>query len=267
MKKRILLLLSMLILTSCQTAPSSKENIVTSFYPIQSLMESLTGETYPVVMEGDAHDFELSPKQRAQLADADYFIYHGKGLEYWFNESMLDDKGKAIELSDGLESSLNDPHTWLDPRNALYYVEQIDEKSEIALPYKENVVKELQEIIEKYDRLFDGYGGKKIMVDHLAYAHLAQRYGFKQMPIIEGVSEGEASFQELIDAIETIEKEKINVIFVDPQHPGDVVKRIQKETGVKVLPLYTMESSLDMTYLEALEANYESLKKGLLEND
>lgn len=265
MKKIVLVFITLLLLVSCQKI--EKQSIITSFYPIQSLLESLTGEKYPAVMKGDAHDFELSPQERAAIAEADYFFYHGHGLEYWFDEDMMKKDGKGIALAQNVSTINGDPHTWLDPRNALSYIDVISEETNLNLQYEKEVRETLLEIIDDYDELFQTKTNSVMMVDHMAYSYLADRYNIKQEPIISGVSEGEASFKEVIQSIEKIKEQEISVLFVDPQHPQDIVKKIQKETGVKLLPLHTMESDPGMSYLEALRANYESLKEGLTVND
>ncbi|HEY4538272.1 MAG TPA: metal ABC transporter substrate-binding protein [Erysipelothrix sp.] len=267
MKKIISLLVVFLMLSACNSKKTNNNDIVTSFFPIQSLVSSVRNQETAVIVDSEAHDFEPTAKQRAQIAEAKQFYYHGLGMEYWFDESMLKE-GKAIELSKEMKVLPSDPHTWLDPYNAMIMLDTIvvnlkevePEVEENALSVRET----LTELIQEYDRVLSSQEGAIMMVDHLAFGYLADRYNLVQKPIIDGVSEGEATIKEVIASVELIKENNIKAIFVDPHHKTDVIDQIVKETNVEVLPLYTMEQAVDdYSYLDLLKINLESLEKGL----
>ncbi|CAM3566097.1 metal ABC transporter substrate-binding protein [Erysipelothrix urinaevulpis] len=285
MKKRLLIILVLLLFLS---ACSKKENhdVVTSFFPIQSMVEMITGEPVNVILDGtgDAHDFEPTAKQRAMILESKLFIYNGGGFEFWFEDDMVSN-GKALALSESLEllesnhdhehdhdHGDHDPHVWLDPHHGKSMFNQIYEALIVLHPDQKEVYtknyemhrQRLEEIIVNYEALYD-VEHKEFVVDHHAYEYLAHRYGLQQEAIIEGISDGDASFKQTERAIKMINEKNVNAIFVDPSHKNDVIKLVEKETGAQILDLYTIEKAVeDKTYFDLLEYNLEQLLEGLM---
>lgn len=275
--KITLIFLILILLSSCKKTPSN-DKIVTTFYPIHSLTEELTKQPVESIIEGggDPHEFEPTARQRALISETDLFLYHDDSFEFWFDEEMLD-KGKAIAVSEGIEFIDDDdhdgidPHTWLDPKNAKIILNNIYEglielNPENEAEYKHQfdlMNSKLDEIISDYESL-STKNNKTFVVDHHAYGYLEKEYGLKQVAIIQGISDGDASFKETERAIEQIQSLNIDAIFLDPSYQNDVIDLIKKETGVEVLDLYTLEQPVEnLSYLEALKFNYEQLNKGV----
>ena len=143
------LLALVLCLWACQSqkesGPSSQSQglrIVTSFYPIYSVVKAISGDLNDVRMiqsSSGIHDFEPSANDVAAIYDADVFVYHSRTLESWageLNPSLKNSKVQVLEASQGMkldrvagledvqagegvdEKTLYDPHTWLDPQKA-----------------------------------------------------------------------------------------------------------------------------------------------------
>ncbi|MBZ2041664.1 metal ABC transporter solute-binding protein, Zn/Mn family, partial [Streptococcus sanguinis] len=133
-----------LCLWACQSqkesSPSQGLRIVTSFYPIYSMVKAISGDLNDVRMiqsSSGIHDFEPSANDVAAIYDADVFVYHSRTLESWageLNPSLKNSKVQVLEASQGMkldrvagledvqagervdEKTLYDPHTWLDPQ-------------------------------------------------------------------------------------------------------------------------------------------------------
>ena len=83
----------LLLLVACGSqrssgAGSTKKGlkIVTSFYPVYSLVKEISGdrnEVWMVQSGAGIHDYEPSAKETAQIYDADVFVYHSHTLESW----------------------------------------------------------------------------------------------------------------------------------------------------------------------------------------
>ena len=113
--------------------------IVTSFYPIYSMVKEVSGDLNDVRMiqsSSGIHEFEPSASDVAAIYDADIFVYHSRTLESWagsLDPSLEKSKVQVVEASEGMqlekvagledvsadkgidEKTLYDPHTWLDP--------------------------------------------------------------------------------------------------------------------------------------------------------
>lgn len=285
----LLAVLLVLVATACSQKNNNEDDLklVTSFFPVHSLVQQMVGREVEVMVDGggDPHDFEPTAKQRVKIAEADLFFYHGAGFEFWFNEDMLED-GLSVELSNGISlledhdhashgHDTVDPHTWLDPKNAQVMLDIIHatlldvdpENGEVYNKNYEKISDELNGIIEDYERLKD-VKNKHMVVDHHAYGYLESGYGLIQDAIIEGVADGDVSFKQTERAIEQIKELQVKAIFVDPSYKNDIIDTIQQATNVEVYDLYTLEQKIDdRSYLEMLRANYENLSKGLGAHD
>ena len=191
-----------LCLWACQSqkesSPSSSSQglrIVTSFYPIYSMVKAISGDLNDVRMiqsSSGIHDFEPSANDVAAIYDADVFVYHSRTLESWageLNPSLKNSKVQVLEASQGMkldrvagledvqagegvdEKTLYDPHTWLAPQKAAEEAQIIaDRLSELDSDhrdtYQANARKfqeEAKELTERYQEIFgeDHFCGKQ----------------------------------------------------------------------------------------------------------
>ena len=76
----------------------------------------------------DPHDYEPSPADVARLAAAKVIVKNGVGLEEWFDATIRNAEPQAtiVDASTGVDLHRgDDPHIWLDPRNAKVMVRNI----------------------------------------------------------------------------------------------------------------------------------------------
>ncbi len=116
MKKTLIIISTLLLLSGCQvttsteteteTQQSKSQNIVTSFYPLQFIAESIVGDLMEVsnVTQGkDPHSYSLTPQDIQSLQDADLFVFQGAGLESWA-ENIAENRTKpSFEVAEKIE--------------------------------------------------------------------------------------------------------------------------------------------------------------------
>ena len=126
--------------TSAASSEPDQLDIVVAFYPFQFVAERLAGP-YAAVQNltepgAEPHDVELTPRQVADIAEADLVIYEQSfqpavdaAVEQQGGDHVLDtatvvplqplDEGHdhAEGEEDGHDHGDLDPHVWLDPRN------------------------------------------------------------------------------------------------------------------------------------------------------
>ena len=186
MKKRLKVISTFLILTFILVGCGKNENTTNSMinnddskklkvyatvYPLYDFAKNIGQDKIDVeliIPNGqEPHDFEPDNKDIKNLESADVFIYNGAGLESWSEKviNSLDNKNLlTVMASDGVklletkdeENSLNeDPHVWLDPKNALMEAENI----------KNTLVKADEENKDYYEENFKVYStmNKEIM--------------------------------------------------------------------------------------------------------
>ncbi|MBS4198343.1 zinc ABC transporter substrate-binding protein [Bacillus sp. FJAT-49732] len=185
-----ILLLTAAFLGGCNTSPSNKTDqtvnknddntltIFTTIYPIEDFTKKIGGKhvevksVYPA--GADAHTFEPTMRTMMDIADADFIIFNGAGLEPFIDKtksSLSKEKVTMIEASNGVELLSGhddhdhehdeadhdddkadhddhdhaevghddhhhdkDPHIWLDPINAIKMAENIKDALTEAMP-------------------------------------------------------------------------------------------------------------------------------------
>lgn len=131
-------LLAILLLLG--TGAYGEIRVVTSIAPIQGLVsEVMAGIETPNLLLStptSSHHFALRPSQARAIAEADVLFYVGMDMEPWL-ENALEASGGDLHISLGDLPSLNrlpshdtdhaqfDPHMWLDPANALLWLDII----------------------------------------------------------------------------------------------------------------------------------------------
>lgn len=270
--------------------------IVTSFYPIYSLVKEVSGDKNDVRMIGSRsgiHSYEPSAADIRAIYDADVFIYHSRILESWAGRLDPNLQGSAVqvleastslplskvpgledmEVGQGIdEASLYDPHTWLDPvlvgQEALEIGELLAESDpENADYYRENakaLERDAQKLADKYIPIFSRASSKTFVTQHTAFSYTAQRFGLKQLGIA-GVSEEEPSPRQLAEIKEFVDTYKVQTIFTEKGTSDKLAKALATSTGVdlKVLDPLEADPENNLTYLENLEQVLETLAQEL----
>lgn len=143
MKKFILGLLSLLLLTGCSLSTRKEDvKVYTTYYPIQYFTDYLYGKygdiesIYP--SQADINNYELTDKQKSIYSKGDIFIYTGIKKEIDLAVDLLN-KNEELRISDatkGLNYKNDISELWLDPSNALMIARNIKSNLE---DYEENV--------------------------------------------------------------------------------------------------------------------------------
>ncbi|MGQ7373045.1 metal ABC transporter solute-binding protein, Zn/Mn family [Streptococcus suis] len=296
-----LFVLAGLCLMACSVQKEASQvqsgmRIVTSFYPIYSLVKEVSGDKNDVRMIGSRsgiHSYEPSAGDVRAIYDADVFIYHSGVLESWAKRLDPNLQGSSVEVLEastklelmrvpGLEevevaegqdpASLYDPHTWLDPvlvgQEALEIGELLAESDpENADYYRKNakaLERDAQKLADKYIPIFAKASSKTFVTQHTAFSYTAQRFGLKQLGIA-GVSEEEPSPRQLAEIKEFVDTYKVQTIFTEKGTSDKLAKALATSTGVdlKVLDPLEADPENNLTYLENLEQVLETLAQEL----
>jgi len=101
------------------------------------------------------------------------------------------------------------------------------------------------------------FKGSNIYVFHPAFGYFADSYGLRQVPIeIEGKEPGA---RQLAVIINRAKKERVQVIFVQPQFSTKSAETIAKSIGGAVVPI----NPLSRDYLSNLEKIAAKIEQGL----
>lgn len=128
--------------------------IVTTFYPMYDFTKEIVGDEGNVKLlipaGTEPHDFEPSAKERAEISDADVFVYNSSDMEFFVDslkdsvdskQTLMIEAAKGIDRLESQEADEHeeseeghghsheyDPHVWLDPVLAIKEVRTIAEE-------------------------------------------------------------------------------------------------------------------------------------------
>jgi zinc transport system substrate-binding protein len=299
MKKIILILLTILI-TVTVSAKSEKIKIAASIYPIGDIVKEIVkekGEVIVIVKPGESpHTFAPKPSDMKYIAKADILFTVGLGLEYWDKKLIKSSGNKKllhIELSDEIKNLIKEskkheehkkhkhknhehgeynPHVWFSPLNVILMAERV--KREVILKdnknkeyYEKNCnefIKKLENMDKEFKKRAAEFRKKEFVCFHPAYVYFERDYGIKHILSIEEFPGKEPSSKYIKKIIETIKKEKIEVIFAEPQFSMKVINLISKETGVKIGILDPIGGVKGReSYIELMNYNFEQIERAL----
>lgn len=293
--------LSLLFLMACgkeQAKQVEGLRIVTSFYPIYALTKEVSGDLNDVrmIQSGSGiHSFEPSVGDIQAIYDADLFFYHASILESWVKRLSPEAEGSSVKLieasanlelqrvtgledvpvSEGMdESTLYDPHTWLDPilvgEEAVAIAEELSQVDpEHAEVYKNNATKlkeRAEEITNRYQEIFAKASQKTFVTQHTAFSYTASRFGLVQLGIA-GVSEEEPSPRQLAEIKDFIETYDVKTIFVERGVSDKLAQALATSTKVELKVLEPLEADPqnNLSFLDNLEENLSILAAELQE--
>jgi len=260
MKKSLFILLSVIIFTPA----FSKVNVIVSIQPQMEFVKKIGGDKIEVtlmVLPGKSpHTYEPKPQQMIEVSKAD--IYLSIGVEFekvWLPKFKSQNRNlRIIDISKDINRTAMqskdtknshahshealDPHIWVDPLN----VKQIAKNISTALSsldsnnsnyYKKNLnnyIKELDTLDKEIREILkETHKNTKFMVFHPSWGYFAKRYGLEQLTIeVEGKS---PKPREIVQILKEAKKEKIKVIFTQPEFSDKAAKTIANELKIKVV--------------------------------
>lgn len=246
----------------------------------------------------DPHSFELTPRLVAKMAEARLLFKVGFPFEDSLIQKagstfknlrvidiqqgiklrpMTEEKleageaghghahGGAPEHAHGHEAGDSDPHTWLDPRLAKIQARTIaDALIGVDPAHKAQYEKNAQDfqadldaVHERLTRVLAPVKGKSFFVFHPAYGYFGDAYGLKQVPV--QMAGKEPTAKQLARLIDLAEKEKVKVIFVQPQFSKKSAAALAEAIGATVAPL----DDLAPDYLKNLQQMADKLDSAL----
>lgn len=306
MSKRLLALLAPALLTvttlgACAGGSGSvsadgggRLDVVAAFYPLQYVAEQVGGDRVRVrnlVKPGaEPHDLELSPRQVAEISDADFAVYL-RGFQPAVDEAIADhaadrslDAATVQPLEDGFvpleEGELHedekgkDPHVWLDPIRLAGIADAVarelgEADADHAAEFTANA-KALRAELEKLDGEYRtglaNCAQKTIVVSHNAFGYLAKRYGLTQLAITGLTPESEPSPARLAEVATFARRNNVKTIFFETLVSPKIAETLAREVGAKaeVLdPIEGLEAGSADDYVSVMRTNLTTLRNAL----
>ncbi len=250
----------------------------------------------------DPHDYEPRPSDAEALAGAGLILRSGGDVDAWIEgpisgsgtdatvvdllaslpgADLGDEHARAGAGEEGHEHDHGDvdPHWWQDPRAAIAAVGEIRDAlsaidSEGAAEYEANAdayVAELERLDRAIARCVDSVPRDRrlLVTSHDALGRYAERYGIEvvgsAIPALTTAAQPSAG--DTADLVELIERRGVKAVFPEAGLSPALEEAIADEAGATVGgELWTdalgPEGSSGATYVDAMEANTETLVRG-----
>lgn len=218
----------------------------------------------------------FAPGDVRKINDADIVIKNGLGFEPILDDLLVasDNRNVAVvDTSRSIKPLESDPHIWLNPKNAAIQVGNIRDAliaadSAHAEFYRVNAaayISELQLLDREIADAASRFARHDFVAFHSAFRYFAERYGLRQVAVIEEFPGKEPSPRYIADVIKTIRGAGIKAIFSEPQFSPRVLEAIARDTGFTVHaldPIETGDETRD-SYVSLMRRNLEVLKTAM----
>ncbi|MDP7089765.1 MAG: zinc ABC transporter substrate-binding protein [Dehalococcoidia bacterium] len=296
----LVLTLIMSVVVACDrelNEPSGGEvSVATTTYPLTYLTEKIGGNRVvvnQVVKPGiEAHDFEPAPSDIRAITNSTLFIYNHPAFESWALNAATAARNDGAERivvvqTINLESADedhdedhghdDDAHVWLNPLKALEQSERIlsaliEVDPESSRDYTRNAAAlsvELRALDDLISRELANCNLGSVVVSHLAFGHIAERYGFEQIGLAGLSPEFESGPSQIAQVIDRIDALGIKHILREPIVSDRLAESVAAETGATLLTLHPLEvrtsaeASEGLDYIDIMKSNAATLHTAL----
>lgn len=290
---RLLAILALLLLPACsRSAPPPEPVVLVEVAPLVSLIQPLVGPGYqvrPIVPAGTSpHGYQLTPGDARALASAALVITVGPVLDPGITRAVQRQtpKDRHLSIADllGIEHEDDhhhhhhhahddhcehavDPHLWLDPELMHRMISLLPEQlaargiaADTADSAAATLLTDIAAIRAAYADRLAPFHGRAIITHHNAFQRIADRYHITVAQVIRPVSTVEPTPGDLTRVLDAARQHQVGAIFIEPQYPDALPRRIADRLGLRVLTL-NPEGSTDWSAM--MRDNLDALVEGL----
>ncbi len=293
--KRVYFFVAVVLFASGLSEAYAQKKVLTTFTIIQDMAQNVAGENATVISitkpGAEIHEYEITPMDIVKAQSGDLILWNGMGLERWFEKffsnlngvpgAVLSEGIDPISIVEGPYLGKPNPHSWMSPKNALRYVENI-KKALIALDpankhiYEQNASvysEKIRAVDEPIRRQLEKIAEDKrwLVSSEGAFSYLIRDYGMKELYLWPVNSDQEGTPQQVRKVIDTVRANGIPVVFSESTISDKAMRQVAKETGARYggvlyVDSLTAADGVAPTYLKLLEYNADTIVKGFLGN-
>lgn len=258
--RRLLILL--LVTCGALSAADGRLRVVTTTTILADIVRQVGGDRVVVTSllrpGGDAHAFQPTPADLAQVAAAAVVVENGLGLEGWLADLVGASgfRGRRIIASDGIspltggaadhdhgdhDHGAVDPHAWQDLANGIRYARNIGDGLAAADAAGAADYTAWCEAYCGLLRVLDAWvrrqvatiptGARVLVTSHAALAYYGRAYGL-EIHAVEGLTTGqEPDPRHLAALIALVRSRRLGAVFVENVANPAAVERLAREAG------------------------------------
>ena len=303
LRQSIILIFSMTLggwLTSCSQVAETqstntsedKKKVLTTFTVLSDIAQNVAGDNLEVEsitrLGAEIHGYEPTPSDLVKAQDADLILYNGLNLERWFEQflgnvkdvpSVLLTEGiEPIAIAEGPYADKPNPHSWMSPKNALVYVENIRQAfvkldPDNAEEYNANAEaysQKLREIDEELEADLEQVpeNQRYLVSCEGAFSYLARDYDLEEIYMWPINAEQQYTPKQIQSVIDRVKANDVPTVFCESTVSSEGQEQVAKATGAKfggslyVDSLSTADGPVP-TYLDLLEYDARTIANGL----
>ncbi len=269
-------LTAVMLVFSSLSGLTAAPRVVTDILPVQALVQQVLGDLGRVDVlvgqGGEPHEFALRPSQARALASADLVVQIGPALTPWLNRALprLAPDASVVSLLDLPETTrltlrtgpvfngdsaatAVDPHAWLDPENALVWLDAIRKALSQADPdnadtYSANAAAAkatIETLKTQINAMVQPIRQVRFMVDHDAFQYFENRFGLHALASIsdtEATTPGAARIRTLGQVLAAA---PVACLFVEAGANQTLAQSLVAGTPTKIVEIDPLGSFLD----------------------
>ncbi len=234
--------------------PERGLRVVTTTPVLFSLAAKILGEFGTIINlvppGASPENYALRPQDAEAAARADVLVMNGLGFERFLEGVVADARGQGIRVvvaSDGVETTpfslmlsldfVPDPHVWVDPLRAIRMVENIAGGLAAADPphvseYRANAeaaAAQLRALDQEFREALADVARRDFIAFHPAWGYFAERYGLRQVAVIEETPGKEPTAQELARLMAHVRETGVKDLFGEPQFSPRIVEALARD--------------------------------------
>ena len=267
-------LFALLLTAAGISSAASKLNVVAATEDLASIASEVAGDKANVesIAKGyqDPHFVESKPSFILKLQKADVLIAVGLQLEIgWLPPLMTQSRNSRIQVGSpgyldvsnvchileipagqitramGDVHPLGNPHYWLDPENGRRIASAIQQKLTELRPNdaayfaqrEKDFDQRLTEAEKRWDAKMAPYRGRKVVTYHRSWPNFCERFGLVVVDYVEPKPGIPPTPSHTLEVINTMKRENIKLILVEPYFDLRTPNSIADKTGGKVVVL------------------------------
>ena len=273
-------------------------NVATSVYPLAFIAERVGAPHADVIsltQPGvEPHDLELTPRQVADISDADVVLYL-QGFQPAVDEAVdQSGQGAVVDATDLFaaragESSAgsaheagsahdhgsglaDDPHIWLDPTLLVPVAEAYADAVSAADPghadgYRRNadaLVADLKALDSDFTTGLQRCARREFVTSHAAFGYLAERYDLTMMSIAGLSPDVEPSPQRLAELQDQLSGSDITTVFSETLGSKEYAETLADDLGLQTAvldPVEGLPAGSDDDYFSVMRRNLAALQQ------
>lgn len=273
--------------------------VVTSFRPITLLVKPVAGDhataTQILPAGAEPHEYEPTPGDAIAIQNAKILFYDGPFMEPWadrlanatnpgivrasFFDAIPDSVFTQLKAEDpDFPDPEQDPHIWLSPQLAEYYVEDIADKLAAADPanataYHANAEAyeaRLKKLDEDYKTGLSNCTTRTFLTSHAFLNYQAAAYNLTALSITGLSPDAEPSVQQMAAILGTAKANNVKGVIAETDEVEALSQSVATELDLPLYPYTTMEvlpqgtlTEEDNDYVAIMENNLQQLRQTL----